>query len=73
MTTTVGSPIFIDTETSSVTSHLLTLLQHGLAAGKQVHDANIVATCLAYGIPRLLTHNVRDFARYASHLTIVSI
>jgi hypothetical protein len=41
---------------------LLTLLRAGLASGKQVHDANVVATCVAYGIPRLLTHNVAGFS-----------
>lgn len=60
-------------ETSQVTGELLTLIGPGLAAGKQVHDANIVATCLAYGIPRLLTHNLSDFGRFASHLTIKSL
>ena len=32
--------------------------------GKQVHDANIVATMLAHGERRLLTFNIRDFRRY---------
>jgi len=38
--------------------------------GKQVHDANIVATMLVYGIPRLLTANPSDFARFAHLLTV---
>ncbi len=39
--------------------------------GKQVHDANIVATMLAHGERRLLTFNIRDFRRYTGHIEIV--
>jgi predicted nucleic acid-binding protein len=60
-------------ETAQVTKELLTLITKGLASGKQVHDANIVATCLANGIPRLLTHNIADFKRYSSLITIDTI
>ena len=60
-------------ETVQVTTELLALIGNGLASGKQVHDANIVATCLANGIPRLLTHNVADFKRYNALLTIEAI
>jgi predicted nucleic acid-binding protein len=56
-----------------VTVHLLRLLQEIPAAGKQVHDANIVATMQTYGIPRLLTHNDADFARYAGIITVVPL
>jgi len=35
-------------------------------AGVQVHDARIVAAMIAHGVPRLLTLNDRDFARYAA-------
>lgn len=33
-------------------------------AGVQVHDARLVAAMLSHGVPRLLTLNDRDFARY---------
>ncbi len=56
-----------------VTAHLLNLLAAIACAGKQVHDANIVATMLAYGLPKLLTHNVADFNRFASHITILPL
>ncbi len=39
-------------------------------SGKQVHDANIVATMLAHGERRLLTFNIRDFRRYAGRIEI---
>lgn len=41
--------------------------------GKQVHDANIVATMLAYGVPALLTHNGRDFERFVKWIGVQSI
>jgi predicted nucleic acid-binding protein len=40
------------------------LSQHCDFAGRQVHDANIVATMLAHGERRLLTFNVGDFRRF---------
>lgn len=56
-----------------VTAHLVALLGSVACAGKQVHDANIVATMLAHGIPNLLTHNVADFRRFAGYLTILPL
>ena len=60
-------------ENEPVFRELLTLLRAGLASGKQVHDANIVATCAAYGIPRLLTHNAGDFQRYSAYVRVESL
>lgn len=48
-----------------VARHLHSLLSAGDTRGKQVHDANIVATMAAHGIRILLTANGRDFARWA--------
>lgn len=42
---------------------LCLLLEQVKFGRKPVHDANIVATRLAYGIPRLITYNVEDFRR----------
>jgi predicted nucleic acid-binding protein len=39
--------------------------------GRQVHDANIVATMLAYGERRLLTFNDPDFQRFNDVIEIV--
>lgn len=55
----------------AVTAHLLNLVATIPCAGKQIHDANIVATMLAHGIPKLLTHNVADFNRFAAQIAIV--
>lgn len=57
----------------TITDHLLDLLAAIPIGGKQVHDANIVATMQAYGIPKLLTHNTADFARFASVITLMPL
>jgi predicted nucleic acid-binding protein len=57
----------------AVTAHLLNLLGTISCAGKQVHDANIVATMLAYGIPKLLTHNIADFNRFTGQIAILPL
>jgi predicted nucleic acid-binding protein len=41
-------------------------------AGRQVHDANIVATMLAHGERRLLTFNGGDFRRFARLIAVVA-
>lgn len=40
--------------------------------GKQVHDTNLVATMLAYGVTRLLTFNVADFRRFGALVEVVA-
>ena len=51
----------------------LIALTRGFAfGGKQVHDANIVATMLAHGETRLLTFNVADFRRFGSLIEVVA-
>lgn len=60
-------------ETSAVTNKLLELMENVQFGGKQVHDANIVATMLTYGIPRLLTLNTADFVRFADYITVLSL
>ncbi|HRF94974.1 MAG TPA: hypothetical protein PLZ51_07265, partial [Aggregatilineales bacterium] len=53
-------------ETNDVTQKLKSLIQQFPTAGKQIHDANIVATMLVYGIDTLLTLNMADFQRFSS-------
>jgi predicted nucleic acid-binding protein len=55
---------------AAVTGELLNLLTAVAVGGKQVHDANIVATMRAHGVSRLLTHNVVDFNRFAAVITV---
>ena len=60
-------------DNAQVTANLLLLMQQISVGGKQVHDANIVATMQAYGIDRLLTHNTIDFERFAALITILPL
>ena len=54
-----------------VTDALVTLCREFEVGGKQIHDANIVATMLAYGERRLLTFNTSDFRRYGDRIELV--
>jgi len=62
--------LFIAEDGPAVTQQLAQLLSTVSCAGKQVHDANIVATMKANGIRRLLTHNLTDFQRFADHVMV---
>ena len=56
----------------SVTNRLMILCREVPVGGRQIHDANIVATMLAHGERRLLTFNPRDFRRYGAMIELVS-
>ena len=53
-----------------VTEQLLDLLERHPTGGRQVHDANIVATMLVHGVRRLLTFNGADFKRFGGLITV---
>ena len=56
-----------------VMANLLSLCQTVSLAGKQVHDANIVATMQAHSIAKLLTHNIADFVRFQHLITVLPL
>ena len=56
---------------ASVFDRLLQLLAAHSGGGKQVHDANLVATMLEHRIPRLLTFNAADFRRFGSLIEVL--
>lgn len=60
-------------EGPAVTERLLALMDHFPVRGKQVHDANIVATMLANGVTALLTHNVADFEKFVPAITLIQL
>jgi len=60
-------------EDAAVTTILLDLLKSRTVQGKQIHDANIVATMRRYGIPTLLTHNTADFTRYLPDIDLLPL
>lgn len=60
-------------DTAAVSEQLVKLMSDFKIGGKQVHDANIVASMLAYDIPCLLTHNVKDFKRFDGVIRVEGI
>ena len=56
-----------------VTRELTTLCRGIPIGGRQIHDANIVATMAAHGEGRLVTFDQADFRRYGDHILLVDI
>jgi predicted nucleic acid-binding protein len=50
----------------AIMEQLLQLMVSVSIGGKQVHDANLIATMLAHGVSRLLTFNEADFRRFSA-------
>ena len=55
----------------AVWDQLMILTRTFAFGGKQLHDANIVATMLAHGETRLLTFNAADFRRFGALIEVV--
>ena len=55
----------------AVTESLVVLCREFPTGGRQIHDANIVATMLARGERRLLTFNTADFRRFGDRIELV--
>ena len=55
----------------AVTETFLQLCRDIPVGGRQIHDANIVATMLAHRERRLLTFNTADFHRYSHRIQLV--
>lgn len=51
-------------ETEKVTNNLIQIMEKYKVGGKNIHDANIVATMFTYDIPIIWTINKKDFKRY---------
>lgn len=62
--------LLVDGEDEQVTAALLALGQIVPVGGKQVHDANIVATMMVHGITTIVTFNAADFSRFARQVTV---
>lgn len=52
---------------------LIDLVQKVTVAGKQIHDANIVATMRVHGVKHLFTHNVADFTRFSTFISLLPL
>lgn len=70
---TMRSLFNVADETEAVTDKLLELLKAYPTGGKQVHDANIIATMLVYGIDTLLTINIEDMKRFADRVKLLPL
>jgi predicted nucleic acid-binding protein len=60
-------------EDGKVADRLLTLLDDIACGGKQIHDANVVATMLVHGIDTIVTINLADFARFERQVRLVGL
>jgi len=60
-------------ENSQTIDNLQTLFSTFSIGGKQIHDANIVATMLTNDIKLLLTHNIEDFKRFNEIISTLTI
>ena len=57
----------------AVTAKLLEIIGGFAVGGKQVHDANIVATMITNDIRVILTHNTDDYARFSGLISVLPI
>lgn len=69
---TMLSLYIVADETQQTTEQLLQLLKEYPTIGKQIHDANIVATMLVHGIDTLLTINIDDMKRFGNRISLIS-
>jgi predicted nucleic acid-binding protein len=60
-------------EDAKVASQLTELLEETKSGGRQVHDANVVATMLVHGVDAVVTVNTGDFARFARHVQVLGL
>lgn len=68
----LGSACDILEDGPKVMDALADLCREVPVAGRQIHDANIVATMVAHGERHLLTFNRKDFLRYGARIDLVS-
>jgi predicted nucleic acid-binding protein len=61
------------TEDSKVGDRLFGLLADVQCRGKQVHDANLVATMLVHGIGTVVTMNLEDFTRFERYISLIRL
>jgi predicted nucleic acid-binding protein len=61
------------TESESGWDRLRALITTRGCLGKQIHDANIVATALTSGVAKLVTANVEDFVRFAAEIEVIDL
>ncbi|MEW6238620.1 MAG: type II toxin-antitoxin system VapC family toxin [Candidatus Omnitrophota bacterium] len=60
-------------ENRHVVDCLVDIVRNVSVAGKQIHDANIVATMITHGVSHLLTRNTADFIRFSQYIHIAPL
>lgn len=60
-------------DTPAVLVKLIELVSKVPVGGKQIHDANIVATMLVFNVDELLTNNFADFERYRAFIRVIPL
>jgi predicted nucleic acid-binding protein len=60
-------------EDGKVADRLLALLDDVACGGRQIHDANVVATMLVHGIDTIVTINLVDFTRFERRVRLVGL
>lgn len=60
-------------ENAQATAALCVLMDTFSFSGKQIHDANIVASMQTFHIHSLFTLNIADFTRFSSIITLVTL
>ncbi len=60
-------------ESRAVFARLRALLDDADCSGKQIHDANVVATALSHGVQRILTSNTQDFERFTALVEVLEL
>ena len=60
-------------EDAKVADRLLGLLADVECGGKQIHDANVIATMLVHGVGTVVTRNLDDFARFDRYVSLVRL
>ena len=60
-------------EDAKVVERLLSLLADVECGGKQIHDANVVATMLVNGIGTIVTMNLDDFSRFGGYVSLLRL
>ncbi len=67
-----GRMLFCD-ETRAVFTRLQELMAEVGFTGKQVHDANVVATALTHGVSSVVTANTAHFERFTPLVEILNL
>jgi predicted nucleic acid-binding protein len=64
---------YVADENERVMENLFDLLEAVDIGGKQVHDANIIATMQAFDVTHLVTLNLEDFTRFSSYIRLLTL